>query len=80
MALRLIRRDLTFTLLTANDVSHCMTTTHLLISNLNPFSRVRVINKDYKASNFGHSCPRFASFFNGYDVFFSNAYRILRCL
>lgn len=68
------------TLLTTNDVSHCMIATHLLNSNLYPFSRVRVINKDYKASDFGYSCTRFASFFNGYDVFFSNAYRIPRCL
>ena len=63
-----------------NDVSHCMTTTHLLNSNLNPFSRIRIIDKDYKASDFGDSCTRFASFFDGYDVFFSDAYRIPRRL
>ena len=41
-----------------NDNSHCMITTNLLNSNLKPFSRVRVINKDYKASDFRYSCAR----------------------
>jgi hypothetical protein len=67
-------------LLTSDDASHCMTATHLLNSNLNPFFRIRIINKDYKTSNFGYACARFAGFFNGYDVFFSDAYRISRCL
>ena len=40
------------TFLTTNYVSHCMIATHLLNSDPNPFSRVRVINKDYRASNF----------------------------
>lgn len=57
-----------------------MIPTHMLNSNLNPFSRVRIIDKNYKASDFGYSCARFASFFYGYNVFFSNANRILRCL
>ena len=48
-----------------------MTTTHLLNSNLDFFSGILVIDEDYKASNFGYSCAGFASFFNGYDVFFS---------
>ena len=60
-------------LLITNDVSNCMITTHLLYSNLNFFSKVRVINKNYKAFNLGYSCARFASFFNGYDVLFSDA-------
>ena len=61
-------------------ISHRMIATHLLNSNLYPFAGIRIIDKDYKASDFGYSCARFASFFNGYDVFFSDAYRVLRCL
>jgi hypothetical protein len=45
-------------LLTTNNISHCMITTNLLNPNLNPFFLVRVINKDYKASDFGYSCAR----------------------
>jgi hypothetical protein len=73
-------RGILFVILLLNDVSDRMIATHLLNSNLNPFSGIGVINKDYKASNFGYACARFASFFNGYDVFFSNAYGILRSL
>ena len=41
--------------LTTNDVSHSMIETHLLDSDLNSLPRIRVINEDYKASNFGDS-------------------------
>ena len=44
-------------LLTTNDVSHCVITTHLLNSNLSPFSWIRIIDKDYKAFDFGYSVP-----------------------
>jgi hypothetical protein len=40
-----------------NDVSHCMTTTHFLNSNLDFFFVIRVIDEDYKSSNFCYAYP-----------------------